>query len=68
MGGQLPVTFQEVLLHDIKGNVPRDIACTFSVFHGFYYIARRETLIEDGLAQLQDVLRCFHRPASIFPY
>jgi hypothetical protein len=41
---------------------------TFSVFHGFCYIVRRKTLIEDDIAQLQDVLRCFHRPAPIYPY
>ncbi|KAF8833516.1 hypothetical protein BDN67DRAFT_985983 [Paxillus ammoniavirescens] len=56
----------KVYLPAIEGHVPTDIVRTFCAFLEFCYIARRNVITEDSLAQLEDALDCFHHYCTVF--
>jgi hypothetical protein len=50
----------------IEGHVPSEVVCCFCAFLEFCYIACSDTITEDTIEKLEDVLRCFHHYQSIF--
>lgn len=56
----------QVYLHAIQGHVPPGILRTFHAFLDFCYLARRSTLSEHHLTQLEEALSRFHEHRQAF--
>jgi len=50
----------------LQGHLPGDVLRTFSAFLEFYYIARRDTINEDDLDELDGAICRFHSYRDIF--
>jgi len=50
----------------LQGHLPGDVIRTFRSFLEFCYIARRDTISEDDLNELQDALSRFHSFREVF--
>ena len=58
---------QELMfLHAIQGHVPPNIIRALHAFLEFCYIARRNSLTEQDLDQLEDAVSCFHQYREVF--
>src|SRR5882757_6305522 len=53
-------------MNAIQAFVPTEIVKTFAAFLEFYYIARRDIITDNSLAQLDAALRKFHESRQIF--
>jgi len=50
----------------LQGHLPGDVIRTFRAFLEFCYIARRDVITEDDLAEMKDALSRFHSFREIF--
>jgi hypothetical protein len=57
---------KQVYLPAIEGYVPQEVVSTFRSFLEFFYIARRDTIMEPTISELRDALERFHTYHVIF--
>jgi hypothetical protein len=55
-----------VYLPALQGHLPVDVVRTFCAFLEFCYIARRDIITEDDLAELEDAISRFHSFQEVF--
>ena len=56
----------KLYLPAIQGHLPEGVIRTFRALLEFYYIARRDVIIEDDLDELQDAITRFHTYREVF--